>query len=222
MPLGAAVGLARGPNRPLYAAVLASGLAWAVHAGVDWDWEMPAVTLPFVALAAAATAVARPIAWPVPGQRVRVVGGLAVLLLAITPIRLALSEGRQAEALKALIAGDCNTAIDRALDTNSVLGVRAEPYAILGFCDARRHESRLSIEMMQRAVKRDPDSWRYRYGLALVRGAARKDPRPAIGQALRLNPREPIVRAASRSFSTADPAQWEAGARAARLPYVGL
>ena len=36
---------------------LAAGLAaWACHAGLDWDWEMPAVTLPALLLAAAAIA----------------------------------------------------------------------------------------------------------------------------------------------------------------------
>ena len=39
------------------AAGLAAGLAaWAFHAGLDWDWEMPAVSLPALALAAAAIA----------------------------------------------------------------------------------------------------------------------------------------------------------------------
>jgi O-antigen ligase len=42
----------RGP-----AAGLAAGLAaWAFHAGLDWDWEMPAVSLPALLLAAAAIA----------------------------------------------------------------------------------------------------------------------------------------------------------------------
>jgi O-antigen ligase len=39
------------------AAGLAAGLSvWAFHAGLDWDWEMPAVTLPALLLAAAAIA----------------------------------------------------------------------------------------------------------------------------------------------------------------------
>jgi O-antigen ligase len=39
------------------ATALAGGLAvWAVHAGLDWDWEMPAVTLPALLLGAAAVA----------------------------------------------------------------------------------------------------------------------------------------------------------------------
>ena len=42
---------------PGAAAGLAAGLAaWAFHAGLDWDWEMPAVTLPALLLAAAAVA----------------------------------------------------------------------------------------------------------------------------------------------------------------------
>lgn len=47
-------GLARrlhGEERQVYAAVIVLGLIWAVHAGADWDWEMPAVTLWFFALA---------------------------------------------------------------------------------------------------------------------------------------------------------------------------
>jgi hypothetical protein len=42
---------------PGAATALAGGLAaWAVHAGLDWDWEMPAVTLPALMLGAAAVA----------------------------------------------------------------------------------------------------------------------------------------------------------------------
>ena len=42
---------------PGAAAGLAAGLAaWTFHAGLDWDWEMPAVTLPALVLAAAAIA----------------------------------------------------------------------------------------------------------------------------------------------------------------------
>jgi hypothetical protein len=38
-------------------AAIGAGLAaWAVHAGVDWDWEMPALTLVAVLLAGAAIA----------------------------------------------------------------------------------------------------------------------------------------------------------------------
>ena len=34
-----------GEDRPGVAAVLAAATAWAVHAGVDWDWELTAVSV---------------------------------------------------------------------------------------------------------------------------------------------------------------------------------
>jgi O-antigen ligase len=41
------------PGDPLLAAGAAVLGAFAVHAGLDWDWELPAVTLPALLLAAA-------------------------------------------------------------------------------------------------------------------------------------------------------------------------
>jgi hypothetical protein len=40
-----------GADRALAAGPAAAALTWALHAGLDWDWEMPAVTLVAVALA---------------------------------------------------------------------------------------------------------------------------------------------------------------------------
>ena len=51
-------GLARAarasPGDPLLAAAAAVLAAFAIHAGVDWDWEMPAATLPALTMAALA------------------------------------------------------------------------------------------------------------------------------------------------------------------------
>jgi hypothetical protein len=62
----ATTGLVRGaraaPGDPALAAAAAVLAAFAIHAGVDWDWEMPAVTLP--ALIMAAVAVQRPFRIP--------------------------------------------------------------------------------------------------------------------------------------------------------------
>jgi hypothetical protein len=33
-------------------------LVWLVHASIDWDWQLPAVTLPAIALAGALIALA--------------------------------------------------------------------------------------------------------------------------------------------------------------------
>jgi len=43
----------------LVAGPAAALTAWAFHSAIDWDWEMPALTLPAVVLAGALLAVGR-------------------------------------------------------------------------------------------------------------------------------------------------------------------
>ena len=40
-------------ERGLAAGACAASLAWLLHASIDWDWQLPAVTLPAIMLAAA-------------------------------------------------------------------------------------------------------------------------------------------------------------------------
>jgi O-antigen ligase len=63
---------------PGAASGLAAGLAaWAFHAGLDWDWEMPAVTLPALLLAAAAIAWSERREAPPAGEPAREAGEAA-------------------------------------------------------------------------------------------------------------------------------------------------
>ncbi len=217
--LGRLAFFARGPDRALYAGVLAAGVAWACHAGIDWDWEMPAVTLPFFALGGLALARDRARLQP-PGRPLRVALGIGLLVMAVTPALIAVSQTHLDDSVRAFRQGDCDTAIDAALSSASTLSVRPEPYEILGYCDARRRGAgRLAVQMMEEAVKRDPDNWEFRYGQALVRGAAGLDPRPAAREAYRLNPLNDLTRDAVRRFNTDDPLKWARRARMARLPF---
>src|SRR4029078_8670693 len=78
-PLAAAFG-ARG--HPLVPLALAAFVAFLVHASVDWDWEMSAVTLAALACAASMLAAAdRRASAPIlsPGVRVAGVAGSPVL-----------------------------------------------------------------------------------------------------------------------------------------------
>ncbi len=54
--LVAAARRVRGSRRAMYGAVFAVLLAWALHAGIDWDWQMPAVSIIFFALGGAVLA----------------------------------------------------------------------------------------------------------------------------------------------------------------------
>jgi O-antigen ligase len=51
--VAAAARRALAARRVLAAGPVAAALAWLLHASIDWDWQLPAVTLPAIALAGA-------------------------------------------------------------------------------------------------------------------------------------------------------------------------
>jgi O-antigen ligase len=210
----------RGPMRPLYAALLAGTLAWLIHAGLDWDWEMPVLTLWLFAASGCALAASprRPPWAEGPSVLVRglVAGGLVII--ALTPAAIALSQTQLNESLRALRRGDCGAAERAARDSIDVLSVRAEPYAILAYCKARRGRHDEAMAAMLVAIDREPGNWEYHYGLALVSAAARRDPRPAARKAHELNPLERLTNDALERFDTDSPGAWRRRSRSAPLP----
>jgi hypothetical protein len=221
------VGLAgriRGPDRVLYAALFAASLVWAVHAGVDWDWEMPATGFFFFGLGGMAIAAGRGegSAWlpRSPGRMAGVALGIGCLALVVSPALVAISQGKLDTAVKELQAGDCGSASKQALDAIHVLSVRPDPYQVLGFCDSRAGQHELAISMLETAVARDKGEWESYYGLALVQGAAGQDPRAAARRAFELAPHEPLAREAVQMFKTNNPRKWKRRALSARLPIL--
>ena len=220
--LGSLAFRSRGAERALWAALLAAAGAWALHAAQDWVWELPAVTAWM--FAAAGLALARPPSdaetrITAPPRLARVIAALFVMALTVTPVLNALADARVRDSITAFKRGDCTQAIDSALAATSALGARPEPYAILAFCDARLGKPELAERMMKNAIDRDPNSWVYHYGLALIQAVRGNDPRPETATALRLNPREPRTIRAQRAFeSTEDPRKWKRRALRARLP----
>ena len=210
---------ARGPDRALYAALLAAATAWMIHAGVDWDWEMPAVTLWLFAVGGAALAHApRP---PRPSHRfaaaLRVVGVAACLALAIVPVRVALSDARLDDATAALREGDCATATAEANASHDVLDNRAEPFQVIAYCERALGRPDAALAAMKAGLRRDPDNWEMQYGVAVMRAAAGVDPRPAARRAVRLNPRGAIALAGAKLLSGADRRRWRVQGNAAPL-----
>ena len=170
----------RGRGRSVHAALLTGALMWAVHAATDWDWELPVLTLWLFAAAGMALAseersiVPGRVGWPV-----RIIVVVALLLLAITPARLAVSEARLGESLRDYRADRCTEAVAAADGSISVLGNLPEPYQVKGYCQARGGDATGAAVSLARAVDRDPGNWRYHYGLALALGLEGEDPRPA-------------------------------------------
>ena len=220
VPLGVALGRLWGPERRSHAAFLVAGGVLAVHTGIDWDWELPALFVGF--FAAAGVILAAPAGAPgarAPGRLSRIVAALACLLLAVTPALVALNQASLNRSARAFKAGDCRTAIGGALDSLDVLSVRAEPFEILGYCDARAGQFQLALRAMQAARRQDPGNWQFAYGEAVMRGLNGLDPRPAAALARRLNPREALARELARAVRSGRPDRWRRGAARARIPF---
>lgn len=203
------IGAARrllGDERHAFAAFFALALAWMIHAGIDWDWQMPAITIWLFALGG--VALARPLTLSersalAVGRLPRIVAAICIGVLTITPVLVSLSQVRLEKAITAFDANECPPAIQASLDSLSALSVRPEPFEIIGYCDIRFGEDRLSQEAMESAVSRDPGNWEMHYGLAMIEAIRGRDPMPQLREASRLNPLEPLVRQELHRFERA-------------------
>jgi hypothetical protein len=182
---------ARGPDGVAAAALLAAGAAWAVHAGIDWDWQVPAVTLWVPAAAGVALARGGAAAWR-PALPVRAAIGAALIAAALGPWVLAVAERRSERALAGYDTGNCAAAVAAARQ-----GPVRRPAAeiVEGLCRARAGQPGAAAEV-RRAIAADPGGWEGYLALGEVLAASGADPRPALHEAQRRNPLEPAVLAA--------------------------
>jgi O-antigen ligase/polysaccharide polymerase Wzy-like membrane protein len=210
--LAFAVG-ARWLDRSLFGVFVAAAITWLIHAGVDWDWETPAVSVWLFAAGGAVLAAREPSAARAPSFPVRALIVVGCAALAAPAGLVAATQLEIVDGNRALNRGDCTAAIADADSAQSQISFRPEPHQLLGYCYARQGLSESSVAAMSDAVRHDPHNWEYEYGLAIVRGAAGLDPRPAAAAALRLNPFEPLTRSAAARFRTDDPGRWKRQAR---------
>ena len=220
--LGAFAYRARGPDRAMFAALLAAGLAWTVHAGVDWDWQMPAVTVWLFAFGGAA--LSRSLVWrrrrhAVEWKRsaVRAGGVIACLFLALIPARNALSQERLGSAIAELNTGNCRTARAEADSSLSAVSQRPTPYVVIAHCDIRLGRYGAAVVALQRALDRDPDNWELHYEMAVARAGAGIDPRASARQAAKFNPLDELASSAPRRFRGDNVRAWQLASETAPL-----
>jgi hypothetical protein len=212
---------ARGPARAAPAALLAGMIAWAASAAVDWDWEMPVVTV--WVFAACGLALARdseraPVAAGRRRLATRVVVAAACVLTALVPAQLTLSELRLQDSLAAARRGDCPTAEAAARASLSVQSGRWEPRQVIGYCEITQGRFADAQRTLAAAVERDPRNWLPRYTLAVAQAGAGADPRPALAAAARYNPRQRLVSADASHLIQASPRAARRAAARALVP----
>ena len=203
----------RGRDRTVFAALFAAALAWAIHAGVDWDWQMPAVTLWLFIASGSALASAEGLTGTNRAEpRNRTPMAVGWLVLALAPLLIGLSYQRVRVSGEEFSVGDCVKARQSAFSSISLLAARPEPYEIVSFCDLQLGFPVEGLQAAQKAVHYERDNWNYSYGLAIALAENGINPKPAAEQALKLNPLEPIVQDEVAAFSNTGPRGWEQAA----------
>ncbi len=200
----------RGPDRALYAALFAVALAWAIHQGFDWDWQMPAVTLGLFILAG--MALARPRDGRagrsgLPANRTLV--ALGWLVLAVAPLLVGISYARLQRSGHELGHQACVSAKREALSSLSLSVERPQSYVIIGVCDLEQGFAQAAVPAMSKAASLEPENWEEQYWLAVARAGAGIDPGPSIRRALLLNPLEPGLKATVQLLDSSGPRVWE-------------
>jgi tetratricopeptide (TPR) repeat protein len=176
-------------SRRDWASATATGAyaAYLVHAGLDWDWEVPAVTLAALACAAAMLAAARPANAERPLGRALRIGALVAAALVATA---AVFQYAGAQALltsrNSFDAGRFESARDAAERATSLAPWSSEALVALGEAQLALQQAREGRASLRRAVAKDPHDWSawYRLGLAST-GSERAR---AARQVARLNP----------------------------------
>jgi len=183
-------------SRDIIVATCAAGVI-AVHAAGDWDWQLPAVTLPAVVLGGAALraglqalAADRPAGWFVRGPIVA--ASAVVALLVAGPVGSAtLVDRARAEAREGML----EQALDHARDAQALQGNAPAPRLLEAYVltDLGRHAE--ADAAFAAALARSPRDWSVMadWAAALINRGDRAAAALLLRRAERLNPREQRV-----------------------------
>ncbi|CAN5813012.1 hypothetical protein BH18ACT13_BH18ACT13_03320 [soil metagenome] len=178
-------------RRPLVPIATAALVAYLARAGIDWDWELPVLTL--VALGCAGVIVAEGVERPrQSARRARI--ALLVAVVALMPVVAVTTLGNRAQAASADAFDDRD--FDRAA-REAETAVRlapwsVEPLVLRGRAHAAAGDLGAARVTFRRAAAREPTHWRAWFELAAASNGAQRQ--AALGRARALNPLEGHIR----------------------------
>ena len=181
------VGFLRARNRSLAAVALAAYVAFLVHAIVEWDWQMPAVTLAalFCGVAILAAGRREEAIRPLGTVPRAVVTGLAVVLGAFVFVGLK-SNMALAAAGNDTGAGKYAQAMHAARVARFWAPWSSEPWQLLGEAQLAVGQRKAAAGSIRHAIAKDGESWELWLDLAIATNGAER--RHAFAEATRLNP----------------------------------
>jgi hypothetical protein len=167
-------------------------VAFLLHAGVDWDWELTGVTFAALSCGAAALIAARDRTDPPAlGWRMRAAGIAAALALAGVALFGLLGNTALSASQHAADHGKWSKVSRDAQRARRFAPWSAEPLQLLA--EARLGEGHVAgaREMYRQAVSKDRYDWSLWFALAQISAGAER--RGALAEARRLNPRSPEI-----------------------------
>jgi uncharacterized membrane protein YidH (DUF202 family) len=186
VPLAGAV---RARGHPLVGAATGAYVAYVAHTGVDWDWELPAITLAAllcgVALLAAGQGRARPA--PVLTAYGRAAGLAATVALALFALIGLVANHALGQADRALTAGDAPAAQTAARSAARWAPWSAEAHHLQARAAAGLGRGEQAVAQLRTAVRMSPYDWRIWFDLGTVTSGQER--RRAFGQAAALRKR---------------------------------
>ena len=192
----------RARSTPVGPAAFGAYLAFLAHAGVDWDWEMPSVTVVGLACATAMLVAARG-AHGVAVVGPRRVGALgAVIALSVFSLVGLVGNRALADADAAFRTGDVSTARGRASDALRWAPWSATGHRLQGEAWLARGDLGEARQSFREAVDADPRNWELWFALAQITSGA--ESATALAEARRLNPLSPELRDYLRSTEVGD------------------
>jgi len=176
----------RARRDPLEIALLAGYSTYLVHAGFDWDWELPVVTVAALVLATLLVLPREGETTIVLSPGARLAGGAGALALVVFALVGLVGNSFVAAAERQAVAGDHVAATATAARAARFAPWTSQPWLVAASSFTRLGQPDAARAASLEGLERDEREWRLWYGLGLVSsGEARQR---ALLRAGELNP----------------------------------
>jgi hypothetical protein len=202
VPFVAAV---RARAHPLVPAAAGAFAAWAIHAAVDWDWELAAVTSAALLCGMACFIAARredEEARSLSGGARAAALAAAVALAGVAFVGL-VGNLAASESANAARGGNWNSAASQARRAIDWTPWSAQPWRLLGEAQLGAGNVSAAERSFRKAIAKDPGDWNLYFDLA--RATTGRVQLAALAAAARLNPRSPEIALFRRELAAQQP-----------------
>ncbi|TMK95113.1 MAG: hypothetical protein E6G42_03525 [Actinobacteria bacterium] len=177
--------------QPFVPGAFAAYFAYLIHAGGEWDWEMPAVTLMGLLCGAGLLLAARPAERRLLPRRGR--AAALVVTLALVPVAFVglIGNGALAASERAADSQRWRQSASEARRAIHWMPWSSEAWRRLALAQSMEGQLEAARSSLRKAIAKSPEEWRPWVGL--MRLSTGRAQRRALREAAQLNPRDPEV-----------------------------